>query len=88
MICFHAGGWITASRLFPNYFSPWQLELAARHSALLVTPEYRMLLESSLDELIQDIEDFCQGSYKNNRVARWRWTFLVSSPQARVQAVS
>ncbi|CAH0040490.1 unnamed protein product [Clonostachys solani] len=58
MMRFHAGGWIAASRLFPNYFSPWQLALAARHSALIVTPDYRMLPESSLDELMEDIEDF------------------------------
>ncbi|VUC28511.1 unnamed protein product [Clonostachys rosea] len=38
--------------------SPLLLALAVRHSALIVTPDYRMLPESSLDELMQDIEDF------------------------------
>ncbi|KAI5457490.1 Alpha/Beta hydrolase protein [Mariannaea sp. PMI_226] len=54
----HGGGWITASAIFPDWFPPWVLELAARHSAVIVTPDYRLLPEATMDDIVEDMEDF------------------------------
>lgn len=61
LVRFHGGGFITGSALFPDWFSPWALELASRHSAVIVSPDYRLIPESSMDEVLEDVEDF------------WKW---------------
>lgn len=53
----HGGGLVGASSLFPDFFAPWHLELASRHSALIVSPNYRLLPESSVEEILSDIDD-------------------------------
>ncbi|KAH7025318.1 Alpha/Beta hydrolase protein [Macrophomina phaseolina] len=58
LLRFHGGGLVAGSSLFPGFFAPWHLSLAARHSAIIVTPNYRLLPEASLPEILADIEDF------------------------------
>jgi acetyl esterase/lipase len=58
LVRYHGGGFIGASSLFSQFFAPWQLELATQNSAVIVTPDYRLIPESSVDELMEDIEDF------------------------------
>src|ERR1051326_3341962 len=45
---FHGGGFVTGSSLFPDFFPKWALELALRQSAVIVSPNYRLLPESSM----------------------------------------
>ncbi|KZL79649.1 alpha beta hydrolase fold-3 protein [Colletotrichum incanum] len=54
---YHGGGFIAGSSLYPGFFQPWHLELAARHSAVIVTPNYRLMPEASMEDLLEDIED-------------------------------
>ncbi|KAH8755340.1 Alpha/Beta hydrolase protein [Diaporthe sp. PMI_573] len=54
---YHGGGLITGSSLYPGFFQPWLMELAARHSALIVSPNYRLAPEASVENLLEDIED-------------------------------
>ncbi|OHE99306.1 hypothetical protein CORC01_05347 [Colletotrichum orchidophilum] len=54
---YHGGGFVAGASLYPGFFSPWHMELAARHSAVIVSPNYRLLPESTIDELLEDIED-------------------------------
>lgn len=68
LLRFHGGGLIAGSSLFPDFFAPWQLTLAQRHSAIIVSPNYRLLPESSVTDILADIEDF--------------WTWIHSSLQA------
>ncbi|KAB2570943.1 putative carboxylesterase 6 [Lasiodiplodia theobromae] len=58
LLRFHGGGLIAGSSLFPDFFAPWQLALAHRHSAIIVSPNYRLLPESSVADILADIEDF------------------------------
>lgn len=58
LLRFHGGGLIAGSSLFPDFFAPWQLALARRHSAIIVSPNYRLLPESSVADALADIEDF------------------------------
>lgn len=57
LLRFHGGGLVGASALFPAFFGQWHFELAARHSAIIVSPEYRLIPEASIDDLLEDVED-------------------------------
>ncbi|KAJ5201022.1 alpha beta hydrolase fold-3 [Penicillium cf. viridicatum] len=53
----HGGGFVSGSSLFPDFFAPWHLELASRHLAIIVSPNYRLTPESSINNIMRDIED-------------------------------
>ncbi|KAM0232469.1 hypothetical protein ACHAP5_010722 [Fusarium lateritium] len=55
---YHGGGFIAGSSLFPGFFAPWHLELASRHSAVIVSCDYRLAPEATMDEIIEDVDDF------------------------------
>src|SRR5690242_4322464 len=57
IIRFHGGGLVSGSSLFPPFFAPWILELAERHSAIIVSPNYRLIPESRVRDTLEDIED-------------------------------
>lgn len=54
---YHGGGFISASSMFPSFFQPWHFQLAEHHSAVIVSPNYRLCPEATMDELMSDIED-------------------------------
>ncbi|KAM0496276.1 hypothetical protein ACHAP8_007537 [Fusarium lateritium] len=54
----HGGGFICGSSLFPGFFAPWNLQLASRHEAVIVSCDYRLAPEATMDEIIADIDDF------------------------------
>ena len=62
VIRFHGGGLVTGGSLFPGFFGPWLLELAERHSALIVSVDHRLLPEATIADVMEDVEDF------------WRWS--------------
>ncbi|EOD52779.1 putative alpha beta hydrolase fold-3 protein [Neofusicoccum parvum UCRNP2] len=55
LLRFHGGGLTASSSLFPPFFAPWHLKLATRHSAIIVSPNYRLLPESSIHDVLADI---------------------------------
>lgn len=57
LLRFHGGGLVGASSLFPDFFAPWHMELALRHAAVIVTPNYRLLPEATVPEIASDIDD-------------------------------
>ncbi|KAE8317670.1 alpha/beta-hydrolase [Aspergillus transmontanensis] len=42
LLRYHGGGLIAGYSLFPPFFSPWYLELAQEHLAIIVSPNYRL----------------------------------------------
>ncbi|KAJ6022564.1 uncharacterized protein N7446_012914 [Penicillium canescens] len=58
---YHGGGLVAGSSLYTPFFNPWYLELCHEHSAMIVSPNYRLIPESSVLEIFDDIED------------HWRW---------------
>ncbi|KAJ4169060.1 hypothetical protein NW754_010992 [Fusarium falciforme] len=54
----HGGGFVSGSSLFPDFFAPWHLELASRHNAVIVSCDYRLAPEATIDELIEDVDSF------------------------------
>ncbi|KAF9871985.1 hypothetical protein CkaCkLH20_10617 [Colletotrichum karsti] len=57
LLRYHGGGFIAASSLFPPFFQPWHFALADRHAAVIVSPNYRLAPESTIDDLLSDVED-------------------------------
>lgn len=57
LLRFHGGGLISGASLFPQFFAPWILQLAERHSAIIVSPNYRLIPESCVRDTLDDIED-------------------------------
>ncbi|PLB50268.1 alpha/beta-hydrolase [Aspergillus steynii IBT 23096] len=58
VIRFHGGGFTSGSSLFPDWFPKWQAELALKHNAIIVLPNYRLLPDSSGMDIMEDIDDF------------------------------
>ncbi|OJZ90865.1 hypothetical protein ASPFODRAFT_203349 [Aspergillus luchuensis CBS 106.47] len=57
LLRYHGGGLIAGYSLFPPFFSPWYLELAQEYLAVIVSPNYRLLPESSVLDVLEDVED-------------------------------
>lgn len=62
LIRFHGGGLIAGSSLFPQFFGHWILELAERHSAIIVSPDHRFIPEATASDVMDDLDDL------------WKWT--------------
>lgn len=60
LLRFHGGGLITGSSLTPLFVPPYVLELATKHSAIIVSPNYRLLPEATPRDILADIEDCWQ----------------------------
>lgn len=58
---FHGGGLVLGDALFADWFAAYFVSFAQRNNAIIVTPNYRLLPESSGADIIQDIADF------------WKW---------------
>ncbi|RHZ49385.1 uncharacterized protein CDV56_103392 [Aspergillus thermomutatus] len=74
IVRFHGGGLITGDSLLMEWFPIWLLQLAKKHDAVIVSPNYRLLPESTSPEIFSDIEDF--------------WAWLHSSTVAELLATS
>ncbi|KAF4943262.1 hypothetical protein FSARC_14973 [Fusarium sarcochroum] len=53
---FHGGGFVGSSSLFPDFFALWHMELALKHSAVIISPNYRLMPESSAEDMLSDVE--------------------------------
>ncbi|KAH8130095.1 alpha/beta-hydrolase [Trichoderma asperelloides] len=54
----HGGFLVTGSSLFPAWFSKWILEFAEEQSAVIISPNYRLLPEVKGMDIIQDMKNF------------------------------
>ncbi|VUC20524.1 unnamed protein product [Clonostachys rosea] len=63
IIQIHGGFFATAHSLFAPFFPIWACNLAVEHSAIIVSPDYRLLpTENGVKDILEDLEDF------------WQWT--------------
>ncbi|KAJ4221453.1 hypothetical protein NW759_006700 [Fusarium solani] len=61
----HGGFLVTGYGLFPAFFPKWVDKLALKHSAIIVSPDHRLLpSENGVADVLEDLED-C-----------WQWTKL------------
>ncbi|KXS98003.1 hypothetical protein AC578_8761 [Pseudocercospora eumusae] len=65
LIRWHGGGCGTGHRLFADWFGDWTLDLALRHSAIVISPDYRLMPESKGVDILQDARDFYTWLFKN-----------------------
>lgn len=65
LLRYHGGGLAGGSSLYPPFFSPWYLELAKENLAIIVFPNYRPLLESSVMDILEDAEDHWQWTHRD-----------------------
>ncbi|KAL6886777.1 alpha/beta-hydrolase [Trichoderma evansii] len=54
----HGGFLVTGSSLFPAWFSKWILEFAEEQSAVIISPNYRLLPEVKGMDIIEDMKNF------------------------------
>ena len=52
---------ITGTSLFVGWYPQWALDYCLLHSAIIVTPDYRLMPESSGLDVLEDVSDF------------WKW---------------
>ncbi|GFF26437.1 probable carboxylesterase 6 [Aspergillus udagawae] len=74
IVRFHGGGLVTGDSLLMEWLPIWLLQLAKKHDAVIVSPNYRLLPESTSPEIFSDIEDF--------------WVWLHSSAVTELLATS
>jgi acetyl esterase/lipase len=55
---YHGGGLVMGDSLFMPFFPHWLADLAEKHNAIIVSPNYRLLPETTSPEIYADIEDF------------------------------
>ncbi|MCJ1378246.1 hypothetical protein MMC17_001343 [Xylographa soralifera] len=61
ILSFHGGWFVAGSRNFLPFFPTWLPEFATRHSAIIISADYRLLPEASGAEILEDLESV------------WRW---------------
>jgi acetyl esterase/lipase len=61
---YHGGGLVGGSSLYAPFFNPWYLELAKENLAIIVSPNYRLLPESSVTDILEDVEDHWQWTHR------------------------
>jgi len=65
LLRYHGGGLIAGYSLFAPFFNPWYLELAEKYSAIIVSPNYRLLPEASVLNVLEDVEDHWQWMHQS-----------------------
>jgi acetyl esterase/lipase len=55
---FHGGFLVTGHALFPDWFSQWATDYTLLHSAIRVSPNYRLFPESNGLEILSDVRNF------------------------------
>lgn len=58
----HGGGFISGFSLYPGFFPRHLLEFVQKHSAIIISPDYRLLPEARQSDILADIE------------SAWQWT--------------
>ncbi|KAI9726543.1 MAG: hypothetical protein M1834_008985 [Cirrosporium novae-zelandiae] len=58
VVRFHGGGLVTGTSLFTPWFPTWQLTVARTTNAILLSPNHRLLPESTPAEILSDLSSF------------------------------
>ncbi|KAL4894559.1 Alpha/Beta hydrolase protein [Aspergillus ambiguus] len=58
MVRWHGGGFVVGHRMYEPWFAQWLLDLALDNEAIVITPDYRLLPESSGSEILSDVVHF------------------------------
>ncbi|KLO07238.1 alpha/beta-hydrolase [Schizopora paradoxa] len=65
MIRIHGGALVGGQRDYAPWCTGWLLSLALQHNAVIVAPDYRVIPESTVLDLLDDLDDFMQWIEKD-----------------------
>ncbi|KAJ5115108.1 hypothetical protein NUU61_000867 [Penicillium alfredii] len=72
LVRYHAGGLMMGDSLNMDFWPHWLSDLALKHGAVIISPNYRLMPEATSAEIYKDFEDF--------------WTWLLSPALAELLA--
>ncbi|KAH8591248.1 Alpha/Beta hydrolase protein [Bisporella sp. PMI_857] len=58
LVHFHGGGLMVGDKLFAPWFPMWLAQLAESQEAIIVTPNYRLIPEAKVVQILDDVKDF------------------------------
>lgn len=58
VVFWHGGGFVTGSRMYEPWFPLWMLQFAESTSAMIVSPDYRLLPEATFMDVCDDMSAF------------------------------
>ncbi|PLB45035.1 putative polyketide synthase [Aspergillus steynii IBT 23096] len=58
LVYWHGGGFIIGDRMYEGWFAPWMLDLCLSNSAIIISPDYRLIPESNAADILSDVESF------------------------------
>ncbi|OQV05508.1 hypothetical protein CLAIMM_10235 [Cladophialophora immunda] len=58
LVYLHGGGLVSGHRAFHPFINGWLPRFAQDHEAIVVSPDYRLLPESTGQAILEDVEDF------------------------------
>lgn len=61
MVRWHGGGFIVGHRMYEPWFAQWLVDLALDQGAIIISPDYRLLPESTGRDILSDVAHF------------WKW---------------
>ncbi|KAJ5116191.1 hypothetical protein N7456_000539 [Penicillium angulare] len=61
IIRWHGGGLVTGDSLLMTIWVPWLSDLALKHEAIIISPNYRVMPEATSAQIYEDVEDL------------WKW---------------
>ncbi|KAI5193523.1 alpha/beta-hydrolase [Aureobasidium subglaciale] len=65
IVHWHGGGFMTGNRLFEPWFALWFMQWAESMGAVVVSPDHRLLPESSSEDMAEDVIDFWNWVHTN-----------------------
>ncbi|KAJ5813159.1 alpha/beta-hydrolase [Penicillium robsamsonii] len=58
LVHFHGGGLVMGDKLFLPWWANWLIQLAEKHNAIIISPNYRLIPESTVSDTLQDLVSF------------------------------
>ncbi|KAJ5288829.1 hypothetical protein N7478_001859 [Penicillium angulare] len=68
IIRWHGGGLVTGDSLLMTIWVPWLSDLALKHEAIIISPNYRIMPEATSTQIYEDVEDL------------WKWIHSSTLP--------
>ncbi|KFH41066.1 isoprenylcysteine alpha-carbonyl methylesterase ICMEL2-like protein [Hapsidospora chrysogenum ATCC 11550] len=63
IVRFHGGAWAFGDSLYMDWWPAWTSDLALEHDAVIISPNYRLMPESTTNDILEDLEDFWTWLY-------------------------
>jgi len=58
LVFWHGGGFITGDRMYEPWWPTWIIQLAQSQGAMIISPDFRLMPEASLSDVLDDVASF------------------------------